>query len=208
MGNFQWTLRASKFLTTKEIRKLRERLTKRKEIAERKGNRVAVRDWFVIDLALSTGLRVQEIADLKCGDISANDNLCYLFVNNGKGHKKRVVCFNGDFKKHFLDYLQWKQKIGEGTNQEDPLIVSSNTHGHLTKMALQQVFYRSAKRAGIQGHSIHHLRHTYASHLYKASGFNLRLVQKQLGHSSIKTTEVYADVFSEDMEKALERLYV
>ena len=208
MGNFQWTLHEGKFLTAKEIKKLRKALVKRKEIAERKGNRVAVRDWFVIDLALSTGLRVQEIADLECGDISVNDNLCYLVVNNGKGHKKRVVRFNGDFKKHFLDYLEWKQGIGEGISPEDPLMVSSNTQDHLTKMALQKTFYRSAKRAEIQGHSIHHLRHTYASHLYKASGFNLRLVQKQLGHSSIKTTEVYADVFNEDMEKALERLYV
>ena len=208
MGNFQWTLHEGKFLTIKEIRKLRKMLAKRKEIAEGKGNRVSVRDWFIIDLALSTGLRVQEITDLKCGDISVNDNLCYLFVKNGKGHKKRVVRFNGDFKKHFLDYLEWKQRIGEGTSPEDPLMVSSNTQDHLTKMALQKVFYRSAKRAGIQGHSIHHLRHTYASHLYKASGFNLRLVQKQLGHSSIKTTEVYADVFNEDTEKALERLYM
>ncbi|MCK5595117.1 site-specific integrase [bacterium] len=207
MGSFQWTLHAGKFLTIKEVRKLRKVLTERKEIAERRGNKVAVRDWFVIDLALSTGLRVQEIADLKCADISVNDNFCYLIVNNGKGHKKRLVRFNGDLKKHFLNYLQWKQKIEEGTKPEDPLIVSSNTHGHLTKMALQKTFYRSAKRAGVQGHSIHHLRHTYASHLYKASGFNLRLVQKQLGHSSIKTTEVYADVFNEDMEKALERLY-
>ena len=64
----------------------------------------------------------------------------------------------------------------------------------------------SNKKAGIQDHSIHHLRHTYASHLYKASKFNLRLVQKQLGDSSIKTTEVYADVFDEDIDKALERL--
>lgn len=208
MGNFQWVLHESKFLTIKEIKKLRKTLIERKGVAERKGNKVAVRDWFIIDLALSTGLRVQEIADLKCGDVSVNDNLCYLVVTNGKGHKKRVVRFNGDFKKHLLDYLEWKQRIGEGTNPEDPLIVSSNAHGHLTKMALQKAFYRSVERAGIEGHSIHHLRHTYASHLYKASKFNLRLVQKQLGHSSIKITEVYADVFDEDMEKALERLYL
>ena len=207
MGNFQWSLHEGKFLTTKEITKLKKVLAKRKEIAERKNNKVAVRDWLIIDLALSTGLRVQEIADLKCGDISVNDNVCYLVVSNGKGHKKRIVRFNGDFKKHLLGYIEWKQRIGEGVNPEDPLIVSSNTRSHLTKMALQKAFYRSAKRVEIQGHSIHHLRHTYASHLYKASKFNLRLVQKQLGHSSIKTTQVYADVFNEDMEKALERLY-
>jgi len=44
-------------------------------------------------------------------------------------------------------------------------------------------------------------------HLYKASSYNFRLVQKQLGHASIRTTEVYADVMEPDVEYALERLY-
>jgi hypothetical protein len=33
------------------------------------------------------------------------------------------------------------------------------------------------------------------------------MVQKQLGHSSIKTTQVYADVFDEDLNQAVEKLY-
>ena len=52
-----------------------------------------------------------------------------------------------------------------------------------------------------------HKRHTFGTHLYKASGGNLRLVQKQLGHSRITTTQVYADVFAEDAVAAVERLY-
>jgi site-specific recombinase XerD len=55
--------------------------------------------------------------------------------------------------------------------------------------------------------SIHALRHTYGTHLYKASGGNLRLVQKQLGHSRVTTTQVYADVLAEDAVAAVERLY-
>ena len=42
--------------------------------------------------------------------------------------------------------------------------------------------------------------------LYKASGYNLRMVQKQLGHSSITTTTVYSDVLNKDLEDALENL--
>ncbi|MCP4263674.1 MAG: tyrosine-type recombinase/integrase, partial [Planctomycetes bacterium] len=56
-------------------------------------------------------------------------------------------------------------------------------------------------------YSIHCLRHTYACQLYKASGYNLRLVQKQLGHSSIHTTEMYADVMEPDIQDALRELY-
>ena len=47
-----------------------------------------------------------------------------------------------------------------------------------------------------------------ANPLLKASKFNLRLIQRQLGHESSKTTEVYAHVFDQDMEKALGRLYM
>ena len=78
------------------------------------------------------------------------------------------------------------------------------------KRALQKSYKRSLERAGIKqakGVGIHSLRHTYASFLLKASKFNLRLVQRQLGHESVKTTEIYAHVFDVDMEKALGRLY-
>jgi site-specific recombinase XerC len=48
------------------------------------------------------------------------------------------------------------------------------------------------------------MRHTHATFLYKASGNNLRLVQKQLGHSKVTTTQIYADAM--DAEKAFDRL--
>ncbi|TFB12615.1 hypothetical protein E3V33_05110 [Candidatus Marinimicrobia bacterium MT.SAG.4] len=55
-------------------------------------------------------------------------------------------------------------------------------------------------------YSIHSLRHTYATNLYKASGYNLRLVQRQLGHSSPTVTQVYADVMDSDVEEALRNM--
>jgi site-specific recombinase XerD len=73
--------------------------------------------------------------------------------------------------------------------------------------ALQKIFERSANSAGITGHSIHHLRHTYASYLLKASNFNVVLVKEQLGHSSIKVTEVYLHVLRPDLQIALDSLY-
>ena len=64
-----------------------------------------------------------------------------------------------------------------------------------------------AVKAGRASHySIHSLRHTYAVRLYKASSYNLRLVQKQLGHRSVSTTQVYADVLDVDVDQALENL--
>jgi len=203
-----WVLDPGKFLTRQEATKLLETSSKRAAKAKTRGSKVAIRDHFVIHLALSTGLRVAEISMLKCGDFFLKGPVCSLLVRNGKGGKKRLVRFNGDFKSHYQEYILWKQSIGETTGPGDPLILSSNTKEHMTTRALEKTFKRNAARAGISEHySIHCLRHTYACELYRASGYNLRLVQKQLGHSSIATTQVYADVMEPDMQKALRRLY-
>ena len=203
-----WVLDPGKFLSRQEVNRLLETARKRADVSHARGNKVAVRDYFVVDLALSTGLRVAEIADLKCKDIFLRDRFCALLVRNGKGGKKRLVRFNGAFKRHYEKFISWKQSVGEPTSLSDPLLLSSNTGGHMTTRAIEKAFKRSAARVGLPSHySIHCLRHTYACELYKASGYNLRLVQKQLGHSHIGTTQVYADVVEPDMQRALERLY-
>ena len=208
MARFEWVLDEGKFLKKKEIEKLVNSVEQRKQEAEAKAKKVPVRDWFVINLTMLTGLRVQEIADLNCGDVCIGDGVSSLIVRHGKGNKQRVVKFNGELKKAFLEYIDWKEKVGEATGSEDPLILSSNTKTHMTTRALEKIFKRCVEKAGIDdSYSIHSLRHTYACHLYKASRYNLRLVQKQLGHSSTKVTEVYADVLNPDVNRALARLY-
>ena len=150
-----------------------------------------------------------EIAQLNCGDIYIDEKTGSLLVRKGKGGKKRLVRFNSEFKQHHDEYLKWKQAYNEPINQNDPLLRSSHTGGHMTSRALEKAFKRVAAKANLPEHySIHCLRHTYACQLYKASGYNLRLVQKQLGHSSSRTTEVYADVMNPDLTKSLEKLYI
>ncbi len=203
-----WVLDPGKFLSREEVNSLLEIARKRAGAAMARGNKVAVRDYFVVDLALSTGLRVAEIADLKCKDIFIRDRFCALLVRNGKGGKKRLVRFNGSFKRHYEKYLLWKQTVNEPTGLGDPLILSSNTGSHMSTRALEKAFKRTATRACLPSHySIHCLRHTYACELYRASEYNLRLVQKQLGHAHVATTQVYADVMEPDVQWALDRLY-
>ncbi|MHC4736983.1 MAG: tyrosine-type recombinase/integrase [Planctomycetota bacterium] len=137
-----------------------------------------------------------EIAQLSCGDVFIQDAVYSLLVRKGKGGKQRLVRFNGSLNKHYKKYIFWKQTIGEPTGPVDPLMLSSNTGSYMSTRAIEKAFKRIAARAGLSSHySIHCLRHTYACQLYKASGYNLRLVQKQLGHSSIRTTEVHEQEF-------------
>jgi integrase-like protein len=55
-------------------------------------------------------------------------------------------------------------------------------------------------------YATHSCRHRYATHLYRASGADLEVVQEQLGHASIKTTTIYARVTKEDKLQAANAL--
>lgn len=201
-------LEPNKYLSKEEASRLLSVARRRAKHALESDKKVAVRDFFIIHLALTTGLRVMEIAALNCNDIFLDEKICSVLVRKGKCGKKRLVYFSGPLRKHCREYLNWKQKIGESTDNETPLLVSSNTGNYMTTRAIQKIFKRIAFRASLASYySIHCCRHTYACFLLKASNWNLRLVQKQLGHSRISTTTVYADVMMPDVEKALDRLY-
>ncbi len=209
MAGLNWVLDRSKFLSLAEARQLLETARELAQTASLHNHKTPVRDYFIIHLALATGLRVMEIAQLNCGDILIDEFYTTLIVRRGKGGKKRPVWFNGEFRKHYEDYLDWKQANNEPVGPDDPLLLSSNTGKHMTTRAIEKAFKRIAARAGLPEHfSIHCLRHTYACQLYKASDYNLRLVQKQLGHSKSQTTEVYVDVMMPEIKKALDKLYL
>ncbi len=146
------------------------------------------------------GLRVSEISNLRIEDIYLKKGQNSLFVKNGKGGKDRVVQFSAKLKEQILEYLEYRQS--------DSLYLFPSERGsQMTRFGIGQLFKKWADKSGLPGHySIHCLRYTYATNLYKASGYNLRLVQQQLGHSSISTTSIYSAVMNEDLTEALEKL--
>lgn len=204
MEIYTWMLNPQKFLSRQDAVGL---LTTSKDRAERaylKGQKVAIRDYFFIHLALATGLRVMEIAALNCGDLFLTDFISALLVRRGKGNRKRQVLFDGSLRKHCQEYLEWKQSVGESIEPDQPLFLSSNTKTYMTTRALEKAFKRCAQKAGISpSYSIHSLRHTFACLLLEASDWNMRFVQKQLGHTKIETTEIYAQIMSPAIQNTL-----
>ena len=200
-----WTLDPNKFLSKEQAGRLLMLTKHRAEKAFLKRQKVAIRDYFIMHLGLATGLRVMEIVSLNCGDLSLNNSVSSVLVRKGKGGKKRRVYFNGAFIKHCEEFLNWKQSIGESIEPDQPLLLSSNSGTYMSRRAIQNCFKRCARIASLPLHyySIHCLRHTYACFLLESSGWNMRFVQKQLGHSRITTTQVYADVMSPAVKKAL-----
>ncbi len=192
-----WTLDPGKFLAPDEVRLLRKTLSDAATVARARGAQAAVRDQLIIELGLGTGLRVSEISNLKVDDLYLKKGQNTLHVRNGKGGKPRTVQFSAGLKNLIRGYLDYRKSGSD-------YLFSSQRNPRMSPSGLQQVFKRWAAKAGLpKRYSIHSLRHSYATRLHKASGYNLRLVQKQLGHSSVSTTQVYADVLSEDVTKAL-----
>ncbi|MFC1565142.1 tyrosine-type recombinase/integrase [candidate division KSB1 bacterium] len=195
----KWTLTPDKYLNEEEAKLLVMVCTYTSDIAEKRGYWLAVRDWMIIDLTLNTGLRVQEVANLKVKDLYINYNESSLVVEYGKGGKRRVVRFSPRTKAHLKKYLEQREPSSQ-------YLFCSSRGEQLTRSALQKIFKKWAKNAGLpEHHSFHSMRHYHACHLYKISNNNLRLVQQQLGHSSVVTTQVYADIMDEDAEEVFNR---
>jgi len=74
----------------------------------------------------------------------------------------------------------------------------------ITYAGVQTYWRRLRKRSGVVGFRIHDFRHDFATKLLRQER-DIRLVQKALGHASVKTTERYAHVHEEEVAAALER---
>lgn len=191
------------FLTLEQVSKLKNHCRARAA----RGERNAVRNWAILHVALDTGLRVSEICSLRIGDIILGEEHGSLIVRDGKGHKKRGVNLGDPLRQHLIEFVAWKEKAGQSIRRSASLFISSRGGEPLTRTAVYRIFKTNACVLGFPSRfSIHSCRHTYASLLYRASKYNIRLVQKQLGHRSIQTTQVYADVLSEDAVIAVNKL--
>ena len=135
-------------------------------------------------LAYATGMRLQEIINLKIKDI--NSARMVINVIKAKGKKDRQVLLSEklliQLRKYFRIYRP-KEWLFEGK--------PGKQYGYRT---LQEVFTNAKNRSGvnIKG-GIHTMRHSFATHLLE-NGTDIRLIQELLGHNSIKTTIRYTHV--------------
>ena len=200
--NPNWEITPEKYLNRQELTALLLRVEEVKTIGIAKKRPQLIRDWMILRTFLFTGLRRFEVAELRCGDFKIFGGNSYLVVRRGKGNKTRHVHLPKGYASDVRWYLKWKVEKGELQSPEDFFLRSERS----SKYAPSGLYKRWKKY--VPNHRLHDARHTNATVLYEATN-SLRLVQKQLGHSSLTVTQVYADISPEQSVSgmnAMERL--
>ncbi len=143
---------------------------------------LALRDKAMCELFYSSGLRLSELAQLQRGDVDAQQAEIRVL---GKGSKTRIVPIG----RQALQALRaWLSQCSVSSAFVFP---GRHPSRHLSQRAIALRLARRAKGVNL-GESLHPhmLRHAFASHLLQSSG-DLRAVQELLGHSHIRSTQVY-----------------
>ncbi len=192
----------TKYLSLDEVKRLRESTMGLAALDLQHGRQQGPLAWMVVDLALSTGLRVSEIAALTLRDVDSKRLTITVTRVKKKLRKPESLAVDKALLDHITEYMANQRKPDAG----DQLLVGKQ--GPLTAQGLQRVWKSAVKRAGLPKElSIHCGRHTLATHLL-AKTHNLRQVQKQLGHSSpTVTANMYADITDENIRSGVSGVY-
>lgn len=195
-----------KYFNEDQIKLIRRTVREQAQLAIINKKISPIREWAVLDLLTSTGIRVSEAANLRISDIQTQYSKCSIYIRDGKGGYPRTIQIPANLRKHLKQFLRWKKEMQEPLNDNDFVFIGQR--GAWKACAIQQIVKKYLRQLNLyeNGKSVHALRHSYAVQLYRQSK-DIRAVQKQLGHASIQTTQIYADVLDEDIQDQIKNLW-
>ena len=161
------------------------------------------RNFAMITILLNCGVRLQELININISDIDVENNKLNVI---GKGNKERTIYLNNACMKAINSYLAVRPRDGVKFNSRDALFLSEQKK-RISRRTVQYIVKNELKLAGIEKsdkYSVHKLRHTAATLMYKYGNVDIRALQELLGHESISTTEIYTHVDNEQIRNAVE----
>lgn len=154
---------------------------------------VARRDHLLIDLLLSTGVRIGSALALDVEDIDLENGTLHL--RSMKGDRSAHVYFGAALRDHAIGYLASKLKKGPLFRGPQGL--------RLSKRAAQGRITLWMERAEISA-TPHALRHSFATRLLRKTGNDIFLVQRAMHHRSVASTTIYLSITDERLKAALQ----
>ena len=157
----------------------------------------AYRDYAILMLLLSCGLRVSELVSLNVTDVY-EDHVRVL----GKGNKERIVFFAEGCREALDDYLDVRNAENVKESDKNALFISRK-NCRLTVRGVQNMLETKLLAAGLDAsrYSPHKLRHTAATLMLK-NGVDTRALQEVLGHSNLNTTQIYTHLDNAALHEA------
>lgn len=155
------------------------------------------RDYCILMLFMSCGLRVSELVSLNITDIYED----HLRVT-GKGNKDRIVFFAEGCREAIDDYLAVRDNEKIIPEDKNALFISRDNR-RISVRGVQKMVDKKLSAAGLDAsrYSPHKLRHTAATLMLK-NGVDTRALQEVLGHSNLNTTQIYTHIDNAALHEA------
>ena len=157
----------------------------------------AIRDYCILMLFMSCGMRVSELVSLNVSDIY-DDHLRVV----GKGNKERMIYFAQGCREAIDDYLAVREPENIVPEDRNALFISRD-HRRISVRGVQKMVDKKLLQAGLDAsrYSPHKLRHTAATLMLK-NGVDTRALQEVLGHSNLNTTQIYTHLDNAALHEA------
>lgn len=158
-----------------------------KELSESE-KRYRQRDLAVVEVLFATGVRVYELSNIKADCINLNSGLIQIM---GKGGKERYIQIGEPAVLNLL--RKYYEENKEAIHLSGYFFVNRRKH-RFTEQSVRIMLKKYAKQAGITRNITPHMfRHSFATYLIEED-VDISCLQRILGHSSIKTTQIYIHV--------------
>ena len=180
---------------------LEEAQTLLNTVAEDKTSKTVDRDYAIITLFLNCGMRLSELVGINLADISADMSSLRVV---GKGAKERMIYLNGACRDSLAAYLAVRAAM-PGIVDKNALFLSGRGQ-RISVKTVQWMVKKYLKLAGFENKrlSVHKLRHTAATLMYRTGKVDVRVLKDILGHEQLNTTQIYTHVSDDAMKAAID----
>jgi len=154
------------------------------------------REKAIVEFFFSSGCRISEAIQIDVNSLDMTHRCADVI---GKGNKPRTLYFSIRARLMIEEYL--KERKG-GTAL---FCCGRKPYARLGKRSIEKILQQLGERAGIVRRVHPHvLRHTFATHMLN-SGMDITVIQKLLGHSSVGTTEIYAEINQDGVRREYDK---
>ena len=198
---FKETVTLPRIIPREEIEKLLNHMYQCLNENDKASRKFMLRDVAVIEVFFATGARVYEISNIRDDSINLNTGLIRLM---GKGGKERYVQISNT---SILEVLKKYYDENEQSIKKSGYFFVNNRESRYTEQSIRLMLKKYTKQAGIERNITPHMfRHSFATYLIE-EGVVVSCVQQILGHSSIKTTQIYIHIAAKKQAEILKELH-